>query len=644
MLRIIDLPWLLKAPTDLRERLATIARAPGDEWDAPVRTLATHRLDARETALIAKTLAGLRTRGTPHSLATIKLGIVSNGTTDLIRPALEVAALRHGVLLEIVAAEFDQSMQQAMDPGSTINRARPDAVLVAIDHRGYPFGSATADSWPPYRATEAVERIAQICSAFQRNAGATCLVQNVASPRSLMFGSLDRTVKGTFRRSIQAFNDELALRLPESGDLLVDIDWLAQMVGLDEWFDERFWYMARLPLSQRAVPVYADFVARVLGAMRGKSHKCLVLDLDNTIWGGVVGDDGIENLSLSEGDARGEAFRAVQAAAAALRRRGVVLAVCSKNDEALARRAFREHPGMLLKESDIAAFVANWDDKATNLERIARQLELGLDAMVLLDDNPSERAQVRQALPMVAVPELGNDPSDYAQIVLTAGYFEAVAFTSEDLGRADLYRSNAQREELQTTSRSLTEFLQSLDMRIEFEPFDPVNRTRVTQLINKTNQFNVTTRRYVEKQVAGFESSSEHYTLRVAVRDRFGDNGTIALAICVRQGEVWKIDTWLMSCRVLNRRIEEAMCNRIVADARDAGVRTLWGEFIPTERNGVAANLFPRLGFVRGNDDASRQDWFLDVDVYAPFDVPITVVRREVSVAAAERLPVVTRR
>ncbi|MBK9234528.1 MAG: HAD-IIIC family phosphatase [Rhodoferax sp.] len=349
-----------------------------------------------------------------------------------------------------------------------------------------------------------------------------------------------------------------------------------------------------------------------------------MLDLDNTLWGGVIGDDGLEGIALDQGDARGEAHRAVQAAALDLRRRGIVLAVCSKNDDQTARLPFREHAGMLLKEDDIAVFVANWEDKASNLERIAQRLDIGLDSLVFLDDNPVERSQVRQALPQVAVPELGEDPSSFVRTLMLGGYFESVAFTPEDLARADQYQGNAHRAELMESSRDLGQFLRSLAMTIQFAPFQAQGRKRITQLINQTNQFNVTTRRYTEAQVAAMETSPDHFTLQVGLVDRFGDNGMICAVICHRRPDEWEIDSWLMSCRVLNRKVEESVCNRIAREATAAGAKRLVGVYVPTSRNHIVAQLFAQLGFLRADSPDDLQRWVLDLSSFQPFDVPVT--------------------
>jgi FkbH-like protein len=289
------------------------------------------------------------------------------------------------------------------------------------------------------------------------------------------------------------------------------------------------------------------------------ARKCLVLDLDNTLWGGVVGDDGMHGLVLGQGDAVGEAFLAVQRAAGWLHSRGVLLAVCSKNDDAVARAAFRDHPDMLLRLEDIAVFQANWHDKATNLRAIATALSIGPAALVLLDDNPAERALVRSELPEVAVPELPADPAGYPAVLLAAGYFEALGFTTEDRARAGHYRADAQRAALATSCVDMDAYLQSLEMTIHFAPFDVVGRARIAQLTNRSNQFNLTTRRRDEAALSALESRADAFTLQIRLADRFGDNGMIGVVICTAAGTDWVIDTWLMSCRVLNRRVEEAV-------------------------------------------------------------------------------------
>lgn len=623
-LSLLDLPWLPRLSPDFKSRLATIQENDGVDWAVALPALSQQALGLNQAISLSRAVKRLGGQRPTRSLTAFKLGIVSNATLDFIVPFLEATALRYGISLEVVTGPFGQAMQAALDPASVINASKPDAVLLALDHRSLPFRQDNGGRWPPYNADAALRELDAIRQGIRQHSGAICLVQSVPAPLTPLFGSLDATLAGSARAAIAQFNTAIVGDVSSCGDVLVDVDALAQAVGLDLWHDDRDWHLAKLPFARSVLPLYADFVVRTIAAMRGKARKCLVLDLDNTLWGGVIGDDGLEGIAIDQGDARGEAHRAVQAAALDLRRRGVVLAVCSKNDDATARLPFREHSGMLLKEDDIAVFVANWDDKASNLERIAQRLDIGLDSLVLLDDNPAERAQVRLSLPQVAVPELGDDPSTFVRTLMMAGYFESVAFTPEDLARADQYRGNAHRAELLEGSRDLGQFLLSLQMQIRFAPFQPQGRKRIAQLINKTNQFNLTTRRYTEAQVAEMEASAGHYTLQINLADRFGDNGMICAIICHRRSEEWEVDSWLMSCRVLNRKVEEAICNRIARDAIDAGARRLIGVYRPTPRNKIVARLFEQLGFSRIDSPEDDQRWWLELDDFKPFEVPIS--------------------
>ncbi len=354
-----------------------------------------------------------------------------------------------------------------------------------------------------------------------------------------------------------------------------------------------------------------------------------MLDLDNTLWGGVIGDDGMEGIILGQGNARGEAHLAVQRVAQTLRARGIFLAVCSKNETAIALEPFRSHPEMLLREQDISIFQANWVDKATNLEAIAKALNIGLDALVLLDDNPAERAQVRKALPMVRVPEVPDDTAWFAWTLEAGGWFEAVTFSAEDAERVKMQAQDVRRAELMAGARDLTEYLRGLDMTLSFRPFDAQGRQRIAQLINKTNQFNLTTRRYTEAQVAKMESDPSVLTLQIRLTDRFGDLGMIAVVIgCPDSGRstVLDIDSWLMSCRVLGRQVEAATLSVVAQQARSMGMDRLRGTYIPTDKNMLVENHYGKLGFVKVADEADGKTvWELDLTAYAAPDFPMTL-------------------
>ena len=455
---------------------------------------------------------------------------------------------------------------------------------------------------------------------------ATCLLQTIVPPSDPVFGGLDARIQGSPRAMIERFNMRLLQEVATEKDLVVDAAFLASKVGLDCWNDARGWHKAKLPASLDATPLYADHICRLLGAARGKARKCLVLDLDNTLWGGVIGDDGLDGIALGQNSAVGEAHVALQRYLLDLRRRGVILAVCSKNEDTIARSPFREHPEMVLKEDHIAVFIANWSDKANNIREIAATLNIGTDSLVFLDDNPAERGQVRQVLPEVAVPELTEDPADYIGLLANAGYFEAIGLSEEDLSRAEFYQANGRRVSLQKVG-NLEEYLRTLQMVATISPFNAVGRVRIAQLINKSNQFNLTTRRYSEREVEAFENDPVKFCLQVRLADRFGDNGMISVVIFDIDPDEWSCDTWLMSCRVLGRRVEEVVLAAVAEAARKAGARRLKGTYIPSMKNGLVVKHFAKLGFTRTGDvPAGGTTWVLDLTNYTAPELPMQVI------------------
>ena len=355
-----------------------------------------------------------------------------------------------------------------------------------------------------------------------------------------------------------------------------------------------------------------------------------MLDLDNTLWSGAIGDEGLTGIKVGQGSAVGEAHLRVQQMALDLRARGIILAVSSKNEEAVARQPFRHHPDMALREEHISAFHANWFNKADSLEAIARGLNIGLDSLVFLDDNPAERAQMRAALPMVAVPELPSEPCLFPDFLLAAGYFESFGFTREDGDRAQAYQAEAERAQVLQTSRDLGDYLSSLDMTLQVAPFDEQGRKRIVQLIGKSNQFNLTTRRHSESEVARLEADPSAYTMQARLVDRYGDMGMICVIIAAPDGQgperVWEIDTWLMSCRVLGRKVEEASLGHLVEAALESGVTRLIGKYIPTPKNGLVADHYLRLGFQLVSEVEGVRIYHLDLSDYVRPDLPLKVV------------------
>jgi FkbH-like protein len=616
---IADLPWLPSPPADFAERCRDIG-ASTTQPGAVVQFLAGFRSSPRQAALLGRAIARCRSAQLDLApLTAVRLGILASATFDLLLDCLPVAAARHGVALDLVATPYDQVAQQALDPASSVNIEKLDAILIAVDHRWLNLGRPGLHASHSGRVPGAIDRLRTVIGALRVHGRAPSILQTLPTPPEALFGSYDRRVRGTVRAMIDEFNQSLLKLADQTDSYVLDVASLAERVGTDRWFDPVQWAAYKLPFGSDFFPAYADILGRLLGAMRGKTRKCLVLDLDNTIWGGVIGDDGLAGIEIGQGHARGEAFLNVQQTAIELRERGIILAVCSKNDDITARGPFREHPDMALRENHIAIFQANWTDKASNLEAIAKALNIGLDALVLLDDNPAERAEVRAALPAVAVPELPDDPGWFAWYLTAAGYFEAVNFSVEDGLRAESYASDARRTEVMASSRDLGAYLQSLDMIIGFDRFDPKGRQRIAQLINKTNQFNLTTRRYTEAEVAAMESDESIFTLQTRLADKFGDLGMIGVIICraaKSDRSTWEIDTWLMSCRVLGRGVEQAMLAKLATEATKRGVRRLIGDYIPTAKNSMVADHYGRLGFTQLNQAGSNTRWALSLSNY----------------------------
>jgi FkbH-like protein len=624
-----DMTWLPPAPSDFRKQCRGVLEATSD-LGVCLQRLAAHALDGNHLNHLAEVVERARAFG--RSLAPLtpfRLGVISNGTSHFIVQALIATAPRHGIALECIETDFDQVVQQALSPESEINRARPDAVLIAVDSRGLPLRASPGDADAAGQTVAACLRYLEaIRSSIHENSGAVCIVQTIARPVESYFGSLDLVLPGTTRNLIDAINRRIADSISGSSDLLFDVAALAEMVGLADWHDPTFWNAARLPFAGVFVPLYAEQVCRIVAAARGKSRRCLILDLDNTLWNGVVGDDGVDGIVIGCGNPTGEAHLDVQRTALALRDRGVILAVSSKNDDQVARLPFQGHPEMLLKESDIAVFQANWNDKASNIEAIASELSLGLDAMVFLDDNPMERDLIARRLPQVAVPELPADPALYSRTLLAGGYFEAVTFSDEDRNRAGFYRDRTRRMVLQKGMGDLNGYLASLETVITFQPFNEFGRPRIAQLINKSNQFNLTTKRYTEAAVLNSEQDRDCFTLQVHLTDRFGDHGMISVVICRRIDQDWEIDTWLMSCRVLGRRVEEAVLQEILRHARIRGVASLTGIYRPSGRNRLVENHYAKLGFSNvGIQDDGTTVWKMEVVTAPEIAVPMEVRR-----------------
>ena len=537
----------------------------------------------------------------PKGLTPVKFAVLGSSTTAQLVPLLRLHLFKEGFDAEIYESDFGVYQQEILDPASRLYRFEPRVALLYVHYRDIQPGGAEKEA----------ARWTQLCKTLQERAGCAVIVNNFDSPAERPLGNLEaRREDGRLSR-IRKLNSALAAGLPP-GVFLLDQEHLSSTIGKERWFDARYWFDAKMAISPEALPRYAAEAAALSRAILGRSRKCLALDLDNTLWGGVVGDDGVGGLELGH-TPRGEAFVEFQRYLKALKDRGVLLAVCSKNDEKIAREAF-SRPEMVLKLEDFAAFVANWDDKAKNLKAIAAALNIGLDAVAFADDNPAECELVRRLRPEVAVVALPEDSADFVRALDATRLFEPVTISSEDAARAAHFEAERARAELQKSAADLGGFLRDLKMEAHAEPFSDENLERVVQLIGKTNQFNLTTRRHGEAQARKFMKDKDCVTLAVRLKDRLGDYGLISVLIAGKKGDALDIDTWLLSCRAFSRTVEQWTFNRLLERAKAMKVKTFTGTYLPTAKNGIVKDFFAKLGF----KPALGGRWTLDVKSAKP--------------------------
>jgi len=530
----------------------------------------------------------------------LRIAILSSFTTDQLKQLIDLFLFAAGLEAELYVADYGLIRQEILDPASELYNFKPSLIYIATTWRDLarrPGLSDVADSVQELVEAECKDWLGLWDTAYQRSRS-QIVQNNFDSPPWRQLANHEMRHCAGFGRFVARVNGRLADSAPPFVTIH-DVDHLSASAGRWAWADERFYHHAKLPCAPAYLVDYAHSVASILAAQSGAGRKCLVLDLDNTLWGGIVGDDGLGGIRLGQGDAESEGFSAFQRYVKGLRMRGVILAVCSKNEERTAREVFEKHPEMELRLEDISCFVANWDDKASNIRTIAQRLEIGLNSMVFVDDNPAERAFVRQLLPEVAVPELPADPTGYIQEVERHRYFQVVSLSTEDLRRTDFYKANEAREEAQSSVKSIDDFLASLEMIARVGPIDAASIERSVQLINRSNQFNLTTKRYSSGEVLAMLQDPAWITRTVSLADRFGDNGLICVFLGKIQRDALSIDSWLMSCRVLKRGVEQFLLGQILAVAREHGLKRILGEYVPTAKNALVKEHYGKLGFAK---------------------------------------------
>jgi FkbH-like protein len=625
---VTELHWLPEI-SDWRARLRGLATGPRSVWENAVE-LAGARINFVLTNVLDESLRRLLS-GPPERLPTkpVRLAVLGSSTLTHLLPAIRVAGLRRNIWIDTYENDYGQYWQELSDPNSALHEFRPTAVLLALDSHDLTAGVTAAMDQDAAEAAlnEVAERIRSTWRLARELLRCPILHQSALPIHLPILGNNEHRLAGSRAEFVTRLNTRLRTMAEEEGVDILAIDDRAARDGLRAWHDPGLWHRAKQEVAHSAAPMYGDLVGRWVAAKQGRSFKCLVLDLDNTIWGGVIGDDGMEGIELGQGSPLGEAYVAFQDYARELSRRGIILAVCSKNDEPNALEPFEKHPDMVLRRGDIASFVANWSDKAANIRAIAEELNIGLDSLVFVDDNPFERNLVRQELPMVAVPEVSDDPAGYPIAVADAGYFEGLAVTDEDRERTSQYHGNKARDALKASATDLPGYLRGLEMQLITKGFDRVGLQRIVQLINKSNQFNLTTRRYTDEDVIAVMADPDAFGLQLRLLDRFGDNGVIAIVIGrLQSNRDLLIDTWLMSCRVLGRQVEPTTLNLIAREAGKLGARRLVGEYVPTKKNGMVKDHYVKLGFtVMETDQAGGSRAVLDLAGYTPAETFIHV-------------------
>ena len=546
-------------------------------------------------------------------LKQIKLALLGDTATQLLSQTLRAAAFDEGFNLEIWEADFNQIERQVFDNGSELYEFNPDIILVFYSsHKLLGKYNKLKTEEQANLAQSQLELIQNIHTTISAQLKAKIIFYNYTEINDAVFGNYANKAIHSFLYQTRKLNFELMqFAAINSNCYICDLSSIQNQFGKQLFFQSSIYINTDMILSIDILPAVAYNTLGLIKAMFGKIKKCLILDLDNTLWGGIIGDDGLENIQLGSLGI-GKAFTEFQYWIKKLKNRGIILAVCSKNTESVAKEPFEKHPDMVLKLDDIAVFVANWENKADNIRHIQSILNIGFDSMVFLDDNPFERNIVRENIPAITVPELPEDPAEYLEFLYNQHLFETISFLNEDVERTKLYQVEAQRTVLQQSFTNEADFLNTLQMVSLVEPFNKFNTPRVAQLSQRSNQFNLRTVRYTESDIEALATDKNFFTFSFTLEDKFGDNGLIGVIILKKENDsTLFIDSWLMSCRVLKRTMENFVLNALVSLCRQNGFTHLKGEYLPTDKNEMVRNHYLNLDFVQ-----EGEYWMLDVFNY----------------------------
>lgn len=547
---------------------------------------------------------------------TVNIAIVGDVATQFIATSIQGEAILRGYNPNLYEADYNQVEMQVMDPNSELHNFNADyTVIYQSSHKLLEHHSLLDSVNQEKLADERIEFVKTICEQIKGR----IIYYNYPEIDDTVFGSFSSKVSSSFNYQICKLNyklNELSQQYPNL--FICNLSGIQAKLGRDVMFTPSVYINTEMVLSIDCLPYVASRTIDIISSAEGQFKKCLIIDLDNTLWGGVVGDDGWEGIQIGHGLGIGKAFTEFQQWIKKLKNRGIILAVCSKNFEDKAKEPFEKNPEMVLKLDDIAVFIANWNNKADNIRTIQQILNIGFDSMVFLDDNPFERNIVRDNIPGITVPELPEDPSDYLEYLYSLNLFETASYSEGDKDRTKQYQVEAQRVSFQKSFTNEEDYLKSLNMVSEVKGFDKFNTPRVAQLSQRSNQFNLRTVRYTENEIAEIEKDDTYATFSFTLSDKFGDNGLVCVIIMKKtDSETLFIDTWFMSCRVLKRGMEHFTLNIIVDWAKRNGFKKMIGEYLPTPKNGMVANHYTNLGFKRIEGTEAEQ-FILYVTEYEP--------------------------
>ena len=532
------------------------------------------------------------------ALISHRFAIVGDCATQHLATAIKGYAYIEGYHFDVYDADYNQIDAQVMDPGSELYAFAPKTLLLYMcTEKLYETFCHTPLELRSAFAETTYQRIRNYWALIGQHIQTHILQFTFAVYDDGVFGNYALKTDISFPYQLQKLNTLLAEGCREPDVCLIDLNRIQIAMGRTAFHDEKLYYIAKMPIATEALPPVAKAVLDTVKAQSGRFRKCAVLDLDNTLWGGVIGDDGMDGIQIGE-LGLGHAFSDFQLWLKELKNRGIILAVCSKNNEDTAKEPFLHHPEMILRMEDISVFVANWEDKASNIRHIQQVLNIGMDSMVFLDDNPFERELVTSLIPEITVPSLPEDPALYLSYLQNLNLFETASYSDEDRGRTAQYQAEAGRVELQQQYASFDDYLKGLDMVATVAPFDAFHYPRIAQLTQRSNQFNLRTVRYTDTEIEAVSNDDQYITRYFCMRDKFGDHGLVSVVIMDKQpNDVLFVSTWLMSCRVLKRGMEEFIVNAMITTAQEHGCSKVVGEYLPTAKNAMVADIYARLGF-----------------------------------------------